>query len=111
MSVLTPLILSNFFVVFHPTCRKESMFCCKVTVIFSTLLSLLILVIIGRLFLCTEFHIEVIYPRLFAAFAALALGFVFFLSAFPERTIKHRLIELLFNSHVFWHLLVFVCEY
>ena len=111
MSVFTPLILSNFLVIFHPACVKESMFCCKVMVIFTTLFSLLVLVIIGRLFLSTDFHVEVIYPRLFTAFAALMLGFTFFVSAFPERATNNRYVELLFNSHVFWHILVFVCEY
>ena len=36
MGVITPLIVSNFFVLFHSKCVKDSMHCCKVIVIAAT---------------------------------------------------------------------------
>ena len=113
MSVITPLIVSNFFVLFHPQCVKDSMHCCKVIVISATQVLLFSTAIAGRVYYGSDYHAEEIYPMLFRAFISVSIGFGFWLSHFPERTFlgKYKVVEMFLNSHVFWHLLVFVCEY
>lgn len=83
MGVITPLIVTNFFVLFHPQCVKESMHCCKVIVIASTQVLLFSTAIAGRVYYGTDFHINEIYPMLFNAFASIVIGFVFWLTHFP----------------------------
>lgn len=56
MGVLTPTIISNFFVLFHPACRKDSMHCYKVFVISTTQVLLFLTAVIGRLYLCNEWQ-------------------------------------------------------
>ena len=114
IGVLTPMLISNFFVLFHPACIKDSMHCYKVFVIASTQVLLYLTAIVGRVYLSTDYQIEHIYPRLFSAFIYVIIGFLFWLSKFPERVSflgQFETIQLVFNSHVFWHLLVFACEY
>ena len=93
MGVVTPLIVSNFFVLFHPKFLKDSMHCCKVIVIAATQVLLFSTAIAGRVYYGSDYHVEEIYPRLFTAFASVTLGFGFWLSHYPERIHclgKHR---------------------
>jgi len=114
MAVVTPLIMSNFAVIFHPKCAHDSMHCLKVSVIALTQSCLFATAIIGYLYLSNEFYRTEIYPRLFKAFGSVILGFFFYQTSLPERISflgKFPLVQLFLNSHVFWHLLVWVCEY
>ena len=70
--------------------------------------------IAGRFYLSSDYHVKEIYPQLFAAFTYVTIGFFFWMSKFPEcipALGKYHSVQLYFNSHVFWHLLVFACEY
>ena len=85
MGIITPTIITNFFVLFHPACRKDSMHCYKMVVIATTQVLLYATAIVGRLYLSTDYHVEVIYPRMFEAFAYVILGFFFYISRYPEK--------------------------
>ena len=85
MLFVTPTIVTNFFVLFHPTFYKSEMYCCKVIIISTTQALLLCTAIYGRLFMSTEYHIEKIYPQIFSAFSCIIIGFlVFFRQNVPE---------------------------
>ena len=61
-----------------------------------------------------DYQVSHIYPRLFYAFAYVILGFIFWLSKVPERIPmlgRFECVQLYFNSHVWWHVLVVACEY
>ena len=73
-----------------------------------------VVAIVGRLYYSNEYHRAEIYPRLERGIMSVILGFMFWLSSYPERAPilgQFQTVQLFFNSHVFWHLLVFVCEY
>ena len=78
MAVITPLIISNFAVLFYPGCAKDSMHCFKVTIIALTQSCLFSTAIFGYLYLSNEFCRVEIYPRLFTAFTSVIIGFVFY---------------------------------
>ena len=114
MAIVTPLIMSNFTVIFHPKCAQDSMHCFKVTIIALTQSCLLATAIIGYFYLSNELYRTEIYPRLFKAFACVTLGFFFYQTKVPECIpflSKFPVVQLFLNSHVFWHLLVWAGEY
>ena len=87
MGVMIPMIICNFVGILHPAFAKESMHCSKVIMILTTLVLQLVILTIGKVYMSTPFTDEVIYPRILTGALAGALGFFFFLSRFPERSI------------------------
>jgi len=51
-------------------------------------------------------------PRIFLAFFHIGFGFVFFYSKFPEKQFKKsRFVQLYLQSHIIWHIFVFLNGY
>lgn len=69
IAVVSPLIIANLGVLFHKPCQKDSMHCQKVLLITLTQALTYASAVIGYLYFSTDFHKEVIYPRMFTAFA------------------------------------------
>ena len=83
--VMIPLILSNFVVLIHSKCRPVHMHNYKVFVISGTQIMGFLTAIIGRIYLSNEYQVAEIYPRLERGIISVIIGFLFWLSKYPER--------------------------
>lgn len=114
MAVIIPLLVVNLVMLFVPACAGESMFCHKVIVIALTQICLFVAFGLGYLWTDNTFFTEEIYPRILIALLTGIGAFFFFESHVPERIpclAQYHFMQLYLNSHVLWHILIFVGEF
>ena len=73
-----------------------------------TLLGLLFAVAVFWCCICTQIEIDYAFANLMKSFLYLGIGFVFYMSKYPEKKHSHYYIQMCCQSHIWWHVLVFM---
>jgi hypothetical protein len=59
-------------------------------------------------FIASDVELHLFFARLMISFGYIGIGFFFYASGFPERVSSNYWVQILFQGHVWWHLLVFL---
>ena len=77
-----------------------------------TLITLLFgVAIFWTFFTATSMEIEIYFGKLMLSFLYIGIGFFFYITGYPERLTNNYYIQIIFGSHVWWHIFVFLNTY
>ena len=111
-AVMASLMIGNLCIQMTPCYAEERFNCHRIVFYFSTLMICLALAISGRFYYATDIEVEEFYGALERSFIYLGIGFVFYLTKFPEsRFPGNEFIQLYLNSHMWWHIFTFANGY
>ncbi|TNV76693.1 hypothetical protein FGO68_gene1561 [Halteria grandinella] len=74
-------------------------------------LSLFLVALSYTCFIATDAELHIFFTRLMVGFAYIGIGFFFYASGFPERASSNYWVQIVFQGHVWWHMLVFANGY
>ena len=75
------------------------------------LLVCLCLAFAGRFIFATDLEVEQFYGQLELSFLYLGIGFLFYMTKFPESRFPSEFVQLYLNSHMWWHIFTFANGY
>lgn len=95
-----------------PCYAQEKYDCHRIVFYCFTLVICIVLAIAGRFVYATDLEVYLFYGQLELSFLYLGIGFLFYMTKFPESRFKgNATVQLYLNSHMWWHLFTFANGY
>lgn len=95
-----------------PCYAEERYDCHRIVFYCGTLMICLCLAIAGRFVYATDLEVYLYYGQLERSFLYLGIGFLFYMTKFPESRFQgNAFVQLYLNSHMWWHIFTFANGY
>ena len=111
MVVMASFMVGNLLIQMTP-CYTDERFDCHRIVFYVLMLAVCLgLAFAGRFVYATDLEVQEFYGQLELSFVYLGIGFLFYMTKFPERRFKSEFVQLYLNSHMWWHVFTFANGY
>ena len=111
MCVMSFFFIGNLLIQMTPCYAEERFDCARITFYVLMLMVCLGLAFAGRFVYATDLEVQEFYGQLECSFLYLGIGFLFYMTKFPESHFKSEFVQLYLNSHMWWHVFTFANGY